>query len=119
MLAGVVLRSPLPFLALSAVLWWSALLPKRNPFDLAYNRLIAVRRGLPPPVPAPGPRRFAQALAATLMTIAAVLLLTGRLLLAEAVEAFLLAAIAAVVFRGFCLGSFVFHLLERRLRFRV
>jgi hypothetical protein len=45
------------------------------------------------------------------MAIIVVSLLTGRQILAEVVEAFLFAAIAAIVFRGFCLGSFVFHLL--------
>lgn len=116
-LAGAVLRSPLLFLALSAVLWWSALLPKRNPFDWAYNRLIAVRRGLPSPAPAPGPRRFAQGLAATLTMIIAVSLLTGRQFLALAVEALLLAAVGAILFGGFCFGSFVFHLLTGNAEF--
>src|SRR3954447_15065253 len=69
MLAGVILRWPVLFLALSAALWWSALLPARSPFDAAYNRLVAARKGLPRLAPAPGPRRFAQGLAGALVAI--------------------------------------------------
>src|SRR4051812_47875703 len=58
-LAGVILRSPLLFAALSAVLWWNAVLPKRNPFDAVYNRVIAARTGRPGPGPPPPPRRLA------------------------------------------------------------
>ena len=36
-IAGVVLQSPWLFLALSAVLWWSALVPSHNPFDALFN----------------------------------------------------------------------------------
>ena len=111
MLAGVALQSPLLFLALSGVLWWSALLPDWSPFDWAFNRLIAVRRGLPALMPAPGPRRFAQGLAATLLLIIADALLTDRPALAAIVQGVLLAAVGAIHFGGFCAGSFVFHLL--------
>ena len=40
-LAAVLLRAPTLFLALSAVLWWSALMPRLNPFDGLYNSLVA------------------------------------------------------------------------------
>jgi hypothetical protein len=46
-LAGVLLQSSLVFLTLSAVLWWSALMPRLNPFDRLYIRLVAVRKSLP------------------------------------------------------------------------
>jgi hypothetical protein len=36
-LLAVVLQSPTIFLILSGVLWWSALLPRLNPFDAVYN----------------------------------------------------------------------------------
>ena len=116
-LVGVILQSPLILLALSAVLWWSALLPKRNPFESAYNHLIAARRSLPLLAPAPAPRRFAQGLAGTMMLIIAVSLVTGRHVLAAALAAFLFAAIAAILFGGFCFGSFVFHLLTGNAEF--
>ena len=51
-LVGMVFRSPLVFLALSAVLAWSALFPALSPFDAVYNHLIAARRGLAPLEPA-------------------------------------------------------------------
>jgi hypothetical protein len=117
MLAGVVLQTPALFVALAAILLWSAIRPERNPFDRAYNGLVAAPRGLPLLTPAPGPRRFAQGLAATLLMIITVSLLTGRHVLAMAVEAFLLAAVAAILFGGFCFGSFVFHLLTGNAQF--
>ena len=116
-LVGVVLRSPVVFIALSAVLWWSTLLPELSPFDMAYNRLIAVRRGSALLAPAPRPRRFAQGMAAITTTLIAVSLRTGHHLVAGAIEAFMLAAVGAILFRGFCLGSFVYHVLAGNREF--
>ena len=62
--AGILFHSPPVFYLLCAVLWWSALLPKLNPFDALYNltfggnRLTAFYL-----TPAPAPRRTAQAMA--------------------------------------------------------
>ena len=112
LLVGVVAQPPVLFLALSAVLWWNVLVPRRNPFDWAYHRLIGIRQGHARAAPAPPPRRFAQGLAATLMMLVAGSLLAGQIVLAEIAEGILLAAIAAIVFRGFCLGSFIFHQLS-------
>jgi len=56
---GVMLQSGWIFLLLAAVLWWSALVPTRNPFDAIYNHLVAYRGGLPPLGAALSPRRFA------------------------------------------------------------
>jgi len=62
--AGIFFHSPPVFYLLCAVLWWSALLPKLNPFDALYNltfgsnRLTAFYL-----TPAPAPRRTAQAMA--------------------------------------------------------
>src|SRR5271157_3959805 len=74
-LVAIVLRSPISFLALSAVLWWNVFLPRWNPFEVFYNRLIAAPRGRLALAPAPPPRRFAQGMAAVFMLIAAVALL--------------------------------------------
>ena len=38
---GMLFQSPWLFLALSAVLLWSTLVPTRNPFDAIYNHLVA------------------------------------------------------------------------------
>ena len=45
-LIGLVLQPAPYFLALSALLWWNALLPQLNPFDALYNRLVARPKGL-------------------------------------------------------------------------
>jgi hypothetical protein len=39
-LAGVLLQSPLLFLTLAAILWWSAPVPQMNPFETVYNGLF-------------------------------------------------------------------------------
>jgi hypothetical protein len=110
-LASVLLQAAPLFLMLSAVLWWNALVPRRNPFDWLYNRLVAARKGLPALTAAPGPRRFAQGMAATFMLLIGVSLLAGWERLAWVLEALLLVALGALTFFAFCLGSYVFHLL--------
>jgi Domain of unknown function (DUF4395) len=110
-LAGVLLQASTLFLTLSAVLWWSALMPRLNPFDRLYNSLVAARKGLPALTVAPGPRRFAQGMAATFMLLIGVSLLVGWDALAWVLEALLLVAIGALIFGAFCLGSYVFHVL--------
>jgi hypothetical protein len=116
-LAGVLLQSPMLFLAVAVVLSWCALFPSMNPFEVVHNRFRATRRGLPPLPPAPPPRRFAQALAAVMAAAIAASIITGRLALAWLVEASLLAAIAAILYGGFCFGSFVFHTVTGNLPF--
>jgi hypothetical protein len=44
-LVGVGLQSAAVFLALSALLWWSALLQRWNPFDAVYNGTLGARPG--------------------------------------------------------------------------
>jgi Domain of unknown function (DUF4395) len=116
-LVGIVLQSPWIFLGLSLVLWWNVLLPAFNPFERAYNRLIALRRGLAPLGPAPGPRRFAQGIAAAFLLGAGLSLLAGMSVLAWVFEAFLVVAFSALLFGKFCLGAYVFHLLRGEVGF--
>jgi hypothetical protein len=116
-LLGVITQSWPYFLALSALLWWNVVFPRLNPFDALYNRFVAVRRGLAPLGPAPGPRRFAQAMAGTFMLAIGLALLAGWRIFAWTVEAFLLAALAALVFGRFCLGSYLFLLFTRQVAF--
>lgn len=104
-------------LAIAVVLSWNALLPLLNPFELAYNRWIAGPRGRPPLVPAPGPRRFAQGMAAAFNLGAAMALLAGQTVAAWALQAMLAVAFSALLFGKFCLGAYVFHLLKGRLAF--
>ena len=110
-LLAVVLQSAWCFAALGTVLVWSALLPRLNPFDALYNSLVGHRSDRAELGPAPSPRRFAQGLAGTLMIGAAVALTSGNAALAWILEALLAAAIAALVFGRFCLGSFLYLLL--------
>jgi hypothetical protein len=109
-LVAVVLQARLVFLGLGALLWWNAALPHLNPFDALYNRLVAGPKGLPGPGPAPAPRRFAQAMAGTFAVAIGLSLASGRPALAWLLEAFLIAALAALVFGRFCLGSYLYHL---------
>jgi Domain of unknown function (DUF4395) len=108
-LAGVLLQAAPLFLTLSAVLWWSVLMPRLNPFDKLYNGLVAARKGLPPLTAAPNPRRFAQGMAATFMLLIGVSLLAGRQTVAWVLEAFLLVALRSdlrrVLSRFLCVPS--------------
>lgn len=116
-LLGIVLQSPWIFLGLSLILWWNVLLPALNPFELAYNRLIAGPRGHVRLGPAPGPRRFAQAMAAAFLLGAGLALLAGLTALAWVFEAFLVVAFSALLLGKFCLGAYVFHVLRGELGF--
>lgn len=116
-LVGVVFQSPAVFLALAAVLWWSALFPRWNPFDAFNNGTLGARPGEFSLSPAPAPRRFAQGMAGTLALGIAVSLVLGWKFPVLLLEALLVAAVAALVFGRFCLGSFVFHLIRGRVAF--
>jgi hypothetical protein len=115
-LASVPLSAAL-HVVISAVLWWNTLLPTANPFELAYNRWIAAPRGRPPLLPAPGPRRFAQAMAAAFNLGAALALAQGALVLAWLLQLMLVLAFSALLFGRFCLGAYVYHLLRGRVAF--
>jgi hypothetical protein len=109
---AVLFQSTLLFAALCAVLWWSALLPKLNPFDTVYNRTFGHRAGAFHLTPAPAPRRTAQAMAGAFALACALLLHFGLFAIAYVVEGVFLAAVLALTLGGFCLGSFVYHLLR-------
>jgi hypothetical protein len=117
LLVGVVLQSAAVFLALSALLWWSALLHRWNPFDALYNRAFGARPGSVSLTAAPALRRFAAGMAGTFALAIGVSLLVGWKAAGYIVEGVFVAAVAALVFGGFCLGSFVFHLLRGRAAF--
>ncbi len=116
-LVALAIQSWLYFLALGAVLWWSAAFPDLNPFDAVYTRLVARRKGLPRPDRAPGPRLFAQFLAGALLIGMGLSLFSGWTTLAWVLEAFLAAAVAALVFGRFCFGSFLFLLLTGKAQY--
>lgn len=116
---GVVLQSPVVFGVLAAVLGWSALLPRWNPFDAGYNRTLALRPTNLPLTPAPAPRRFAQGLAAVTSLAITMSLASEWRAIAVALQAFLLLAVMALAFGRFCFGSFVYHLLAGRAAFAI
>jgi hypothetical protein len=113
LLVAVVLQAPLLFLALAALLWWSAIFPRWNPFDAVYNR-AARRGGRLPLSPAPAPRRFSQGMAGTFALGIGVSILLGWRVTAIVLQVLLVLAVGALILGAFCLGSFLFHLLSGR-----
>ena len=111
-LFGVLLQSPAFFLALGAILWWSAFRPRWNPFDALYNATRGFGPGTLRLSAAPPPRRFAQGMAGTFALLIGTFLILEWRLAAFVLEALMLAAVAAIVFGRFCLGSFLYHLLR-------
>ena len=115
--AGILFQSPPLFYLLCAVLWWSALLPKLNPFDALYNLIFGGSRPAFYLTPAPAPRRTAQAMAGMFALVCGLLLDFGLSTAAYVVEGIFVTAVLALVLGGFCLGSFVFHLLSGKAPF--
>ena len=113
-ISGVVVQSPWIFLALATVLWWSALVPSHNPFDAFFNRAMADPKRLRAMPAAPPPRRFSQAVAATLAMSIAMTLLTGASHAAWLIEGVFVAGSMSAVVRRVCLPAYVYHLLWPR-----
>jgi hypothetical protein len=116
-LVGLCLQAWQPFLFLSAVLWWNVIVPSLNPFDALHNRIVAARRGQPRLPPAAGPRRFAQAMAATSTLGVAVSLGFGWRLAALGFEAVVVTALTMLLVGRLCLGSYLFHVLRGQAAF--
>ena len=112
---GLVVQSPWLFLALSAALLWSALVPLRNPFDAIYNRAVAGPRGLAPLGTAPAPRRFAMGMAGTVALTIGIALLAGAAITAWVFEGLFAVAALQVVFGDICGAANLFHMLQRSL----
>jgi hypothetical protein len=122
-MAGIILQffNPLAaavlYFILSAILWWNVTFPKANPFEVFYTRTLAMPKGRATLEPAPGPRRFAQAMAAAFMLIVGIALLQGWMVTAWVFEAFLVMAFSALLFGKFCLGAYIYHLLRGHVAF--
>jgi Domain of unknown function (DUF4395) len=114
---ALVVQSWQIFLLLSVILWWNSLVPSRNPFDALYNSLVAGPGGLQRLTPAPAPRRFARGMAATFMLLIGISLVSGWLIAAWILEGLLVAALSALIFGKFCLGSYIYHLLRNNAEF--
>jgi hypothetical protein len=89
--------------------------PRHNPVDAFYNRLLARRRHLRSIDAAPPPRRFAQAVAATLAFAISAALLMESSAIAWAFQGLLGGAVVAVVFGRFCAGSYLYELSRSAL----
>jgi hypothetical protein len=114
---AIVSQSPAAFVALAAVLWFSALLPNLNPFAAVYNWSMGNRRegfrlGI-----APDPRRTAQVMAGAFALACALFTYFRHAIGAYIVEGFFLAAVLALTLGGFCLGSFVHHVFRGDSKF--
>lgn len=116
-IAGIFFQKPSIFVALSAVLWWSAFFPRLNPFDALYNRTSGKRPDGFRVGPAPPPRRTAQGMAGALSLACALLIYFGLNVVAYVVEGIFLAAVMALTIGGFCLGSFIYHLFRGHGKF--
>jgi hypothetical protein len=116
-LVAVALQSAPLFLLISAVLWWNVVFPALNPFERAYNRWIAAPRGKLPMSPAPGPRRFAQAVNAAFNLGSGLTLVAGWHVASWILQAMLVAAFSMLVFGKFCLGAYFFHVLRGEASF--
>jgi Domain of unknown function (DUF4395) len=112
---GIVYQSSWLFLVLSAVLWWNALVPAHNIFDAIYNQAVADPRGLPRLGAAPAPRRFAQGMAGTFALAISVALVLGATTAAWLGEGLFSVALMLLIFGRFCVGSYVFHVLQQSL----
>jgi hypothetical protein len=106
---GVFSQNAGVFLALSAVLVWSTLVPTRNPFDGFYNRFVARPRGRPSFGVAPAPRLFAQAMASAATFVTGVTLVLGATKTAWLLEALMAMSLVAVLFRDFCGPACLYH----------
>ena len=110
-IASALLQSPWLFMALSIVLWWGALVPRRNPFDAFINRMMTDRSRLAAMPTAPAPRRFSQAMAGSFALSIAIALFAGAVSLAWVLEGIFVVASMSVVTRRFCLPAYVYSLL--------
>jgi hypothetical protein len=114
---ALIFQSWVLFLTLSAILWWNVFVPTLNPFDAVYNTFIAGPKGLQLLTPAPGPRRFAQGMAATFMLCIGLFLFFKLQILAWIFQSLLVVALGSLIFGKFCLGSYVFHLIKGEVAF--
>src|SRR2546426_34081 len=99
MLVAIVTQSAAIFLLVSALLWLNVLVPAATPFEQVYTRVIARQRGRPPLTPAPGPRRFAQGMAAGFMLAAGLTLLQGLMTASYVFQGLIAVAYAALLDR--------------------
>ncbi|HET7101353.1 MAG TPA: DUF4395 family protein [Terriglobia bacterium] len=116
-LIGIVSQSQGIFFLLAAVLAWNVALPQFNIFERIYDWVVAIPMSKPKLEPAPAPRRFAQGMAASFMALTGLSLAFGWMIAAYVFEAFLVAALVALIAGKFCMGAYIFHTLQGRRDF--
>ena len=116
-LLGIIFQSQGLFFLLAAVLAWNVALPQLNIFERIYDWVVAIPMSKPKLEPAPPPRRFAQGMAASFMLLIGLSLAMGWIVAAWVFEAFLAAALIALIAGRFCMGSYIFHILRGRRDF--
>jgi hypothetical protein len=116
-LMGIVSQSPALFFLLAAVLVWNVALPQLNLFERLYDWVVAIPMSKPKLESAPPPRLFAQGMAATFMVLIGLSLAMGWIVAAWVFEAFLVVALVALIAGRFCMGSYIFHILQGRRDF--
>lgn len=111
--ATLITRSPW-LLALLALGFWARVAsgPRFSLFGQLATRVIAPRFGAPRLVPGP-PKRFAQAIGATLSTGALLASLLGAPLVAWVLVAAIVVAASLEAFLGLCLGCVIFGRLQQ------
>jgi hypothetical protein len=112
---GSVLQLPPLFFALGLILWFCVVAPRFNPFNAMYNRVRAPMTGVTL-TPSPAPRRFSQFLGGVFCLAIAASLTMGFRMTAVVLEGFLIAGTVTML-AGFCVGTFVFHLLRGHVSF--
>ncbi len=116
-LIGIAFQSAYLFLAISFVLWINVLFPSANPFERFFNAFIAPNTDKTKVPPAPGPRRFAQAMAAAFTLISGIGILAGWTTVAYIMQGLLVVAFGALIFGKFCMGSYIYHLFRGKTSF--
>jgi uncharacterized protein DUF4395 len=112
---GSARQRPAVFFTLSAILWFCVMAPRFNPFNALYNGALAPFTGITL-TPSPAPRRFSQFLGGAFCLAIAVSLAMGFRMAAVVLEGFLIAGTVTML-AGFCVGTFVFHLVRGHVGF--
>jgi hypothetical protein len=117
LLLAIVFQLASLFLLLGLILWFNSLLPKANPFERLYDKMIGRSKNYPDLPPAPMPRRFMQGMAGTLMLITGFFILIGWTITAYITESFIAIAFILLLFGKFCVGAYIYHLLNGNITF--
>jgi len=112
---GSALQLPMLFFALGVILWFCVVAPRFNPFNAMYNGALAPFTGINL-TPSPAPRRFSQFLGGAFCLAIAASLTMGFRTTAVILEGFLIAGTVTML-AGFCVGTFVFHLVRGQVGF--